>query len=148
MPAVKNQPPANPPQLGGFVAGSLSLEDSDDLFHRQPLGFGQVPGDERDGHYRETSEQHHHPRQPDRLLQGREDFADHEVGQPVDACRDRRPASANIGREDLALDQPARSTDTDRERGDVEGETHHHDRDLRRSSPVSYTHLTLPTIYS
>ena len=40
MPALKNQSPANPPQLGGFVAGSLSLEDGDDLFHRQPLGFG------------------------------------------------------------------------------------------------------------
>src|SRR5665647_533642 len=45
----------------------------------------------------------------------------------------RRRASANIGREDLALNQPARSTDTDRERGDEEGETHHHHSDLRRA---------------
>ena len=33
---------------------------------------------------------------------------------------------------DLALNQPHGSADTDRERGDEEGETHHHQRDLRR----------------
>jgi hypothetical protein len=49
-----------------LVGGGQSLEDSGDLFQRQTLGLGQEPDDESDRQHREDSEQHHHPRQPER----------------------------------------------------------------------------------
>ncbi len=54
------------------------------------------------------------------------------LANPVDACSDRRRPTPNSCGEDLALDEPARSTDPDSEQVDEERETHHHPAALAR----------------
>ena len=117
---VTREPPSGSVSRVGW--SGFPFEDGDDLFELQTFGLRQVPGGERNRQHREAGESHHHPRQPAPLVQGWECLDDHEVGQPVDTRADRGGTAAYAGGEILALDQLARTADTDREGGDKEGE--------------------------
>src|SRR5215472_16190145 len=86
----------------------LPFEDANGLLHRQPLGLRQEPVDEPDRGQAEDREAHHDPRQPDGVVPDGERLDERVVGQPVDAGSDGSGPAPDGGREDLALDQPAR----------------------------------------